>query len=143
MTLETVSGGMVDLGRGAYVNALASGRHDAELPETLAATVGERLDDISCVFAGMHFTDRAAVIAMYQAVLFLKQAGYTIRSLTDKGKLALWISVILAESKHVTGDPVYHQPVQKLLYTSGKRIFWEKHLKTVLGLFGVQEQLAV
>jgi len=138
LTLEMASGGLVDLGRGAFVAALASGKYDAELPEMLENTVSERLDDVACVFAGMQFTDRAAVIAMYQAVLFLKQAGYTIRSMTDRGKLAPWITVILAESKHVTGDPVYHQPVQKLLYASGQRTFWEKHLKTVQGLLGVQ-----
>lgn len=137
LAIELTPNGMVDLTRGVFPSSLASGRHDQMITEAVIEGVEERLDAISCVYAGMQFTDRAASVVMYQSIMFLEQSGRTIQSLTDRGRLTDWISAFLAASKRASGVPVYNQPVHRLLHASGQREFWEKHRGEVMILFGL------
>ena len=52
-----------------------------------------------------------------------------------------WIKAIVAESRRMTAaGSTYHQPVNRLLYASIQKTFWEKHRATVMRLFGIAEK---
>lgn len=138
--LQLTPSGMADLRSSPFVPMLASGKLDKEITDEVVTSIQERLDAVSCAYAGMQFTDRAASIAMFQSIMFLEQAGCTIQSSTHKGRLTNWISAVIESSKHASGLPVYHRPIQNLLFASGQRVFWDKHRKTVMTLFGVNAQ---
>ncbi len=140
MALQMAPNGMVDFKSGRFIPALASGEYDDVITDNFTEAVENRLDDISCVYSGMQFTERAASIAMYQSIIFLERAGCTVRSSTHKGRLTGWMSSVIEASKHASGLPAYHQPIHRLLNTSGQEIFWERNLKIVLNLFGISEQ---
>ncbi len=137
LALEMTPGAILDLQSGALVNGLASGKRDNAITEELIQSVLSRLDVMSCVFAGAHFSERGSSIAMYQAVVFVEQTGYVFRTATDTGKLADWLMLVLAESRRSTGVPRFNRPVTMLPHASVQRVFWEKHLKTVYKLIGV------
>lgn len=137
LAIELTPGGIVDLTRGVFIAGLASGKYDEMVTDVIVEAVEERLDIISCVYAGMQFSDRAASIAMYQSIIYLEEAGCNIQSATDKGRLTNWITNFLAASKRASGLPVYNQPIHRLLHASGQREFWEKHRREVMTLFGL------
>jgi hypothetical protein len=137
----TAPAGKADLRNGTFVTRVATGEYDGVITDAFVATVLERLDDMHCVYHGMQFTDRAAVIAMYQSVMFVRQAGCEIKSSTHKGSLTKWLDSILAASKRASGLPVYHRPIQNLLYAKGQVDFWERHLREVLVRFQASDQL--
>lgn len=138
-----LSGGFVDLGRGLWFAELACGKHDDRITDAHISSVICRLEEMTTLFAGMQFSDRNVSVVMYQAVLFLHQEGYSVQA-ADRGKLLTWIKAIIAEGRRMTAaGSTYHQPINRLLYASIQRAFWEKHRTTVMRLFGVAEKCAV
>ncbi len=134
-----LQGGIADLrGQSVYINSLACGKRDDEITTTVEQRVRGHLDEVCLLFSGMQFTDRIASVVMYQAVMKLKECGYQIKT-TDRGKLTTWILNIINESKQVMGIPVYNQPIQRLLYASSQKVFWEHNLKVVLRLMDIPE----
>jgi hypothetical protein len=127
----------VELNNGGYMYALACGRHDHLITETLVDTVLHKLDQMSSIYHGAHFTQRSAVIAMYQSIGYIEQVGYQIQT-SDKGKLATWLMNVLAEYKR-GGTPSYANQIQQLLHESSQIAFWERYLPSVLSLFGLSE----
>jgi hypothetical protein len=121
---------------GAFVRALACGTYDLLVTNTVVNAVMARLDTMLYVYDGLQITERAPIIAMYQSVVILQEAGCMLTP-ADKGKLVPWIAPLIAASKHTTLLSNYNMPMQKLRYKSGQRAFWEKHKPEVLRLFGL------
>jgi hypothetical protein len=110
LALEITPGGILDVQSGAFMHSLASGVRDEAITDEVVENVLARLDIVCQIFYGTHFSVRAASIPMYQAVLFLEQAGYTFRQ-SDVGKLTNWIVPIIEASTRSTGVPAYVTPV--------------------------------
>lgn len=136
LMLELSANGICDLQSWASIHRLAAGNRDRTITDTSVDAVIRRLDIVSHVFAGTSFTIRAAIVPMHQAVIFLENAGYVVQA-KDKGRLTKWLAGIIAESNRASGIPNYGRPIQRLLRESSQKAFWEKHLKTVMALFGV------
>ena len=125
-----------DLQSWIYIHGLAAGNRDNMITDSIVDAVFTRLDVVSHVYAGTNFTIRAAIVPMYQSVMFLEQAGYVIQP-KDKGRLTKWLNGIIAESNRATGVPSYGRPVQRLLREGAQKTFWDRHLPAVMKLFGI------
>ncbi len=141
LALEMTPGGMRDLKSGNFSYKLALGSYDDEITDALVDAVLARLDVVSTVYSGTLFTIRSVVIAMYQSILFLEQAGYTFQQ-RDKGKLTNWIMGIINESSHASMMPNFNRTLPLLAYKSAQDAFWQRHLKTILVMFGLHEKSA-
>jgi hypothetical protein len=128
---------MVDLRRSIYIDQIAAGRYDDRMTDELIDIVEKKLEDMSILYAGMQFSDRATAITMYQSIHLLHEHGYTIAQ-KHKGILASWLANTIEGSKS-PGATNYNQPVQKMLQAKGQQEFWEKHLNTILALVRVAE----
>jgi Protein of unknown function DUF262 len=141
LALQLAPNGMVDLRAPTpYLTHLASGLFDDTFTNSILDVIQDRLDSAACVYAGLTFTDRAVIIPMYQSIMLLEQAGCTIQSSTHKGILTNWMNSVISETKHASSLAVYHRPIYHLHYASLQREFWDRHLKTLLVLFGVSMQ---
>lgn len=126
----------VDLMSGKYMHMLACGQHDELITDAIVERVMDKLDKMSLIFYGSHFTQRTTTIAMYQAVEHLESAGYTI-SQADRGKLTPWLMNVIAESKRGSSTPNYAKQIQQMLRESTQKAFWERHLQGVLATFDI------
>lgn len=133
----------VDLLSRHYYHKLASGRYDNRISDTLIARVWEKLDKMALLYHGAHFTRRSITVPMYQSVHHIESTGYAITQ-KDKGVLATWIMNVIAESNRGSSIPNYAQQIQHLLRKQQQKIFWERHLRSVLATFGTSlEAVAV
>jgi Protein of unknown function DUF262 len=139
LALEMAPDGMVDLQATNFIHNLASGKKDHLITEELVDRVISRLDVVSTVFSGAHFTIRAACIPMYQAILIIENTGIIIRTETDRGKLAPWIMGVIEENNTVSGIVGWQRPLQNIVRKINQRAFWDKHRGTVLNLFGLRD----
>ncbi len=141
LAIEMTPGGIVDLQSEGFTMGLILGNHDDDVTDSLVDAVLARLDVVSHVYDGTHFTRRIITVAMYQSIMFVEQAGYTFKS-KDQGTLTSWISAILDETRRASGIPSYARPIQALSSAKGQRAFWARHQKTVLARFGIHEPAA-
>jgi len=133
--------GIGDLHSLAALQTLASGKRDKEITDATVDAVLIRLDLMSHVYHGLHFTIRAACIPMYQSIMFLEQADYSIKQ-DDKRKLTNWMKGLITASQRASGLPSYERPIQQLTYARHQRAFWARHLKSMLAQFGIREPAA-
>ncbi len=133
--------GILDLQSGVYFHGLAAGNRDKDITDALIERTLRRLTIVTSVFHGVQFSKRATIVPMYQAVMFLEQAGHTFKT-EDKSKLTLWMEGLIVESNRPSGLPVYVQPMQKMLRESAQKAFWDRHLKTVMRRFGIHDSAA-
>ncbi len=125
----------VELTSGGYMYSLVCGRFDNLVTEELIQSVFSKLEKMELIYHGSHFTQRTAVIVMYQSIGFLEQAGCHPRD-TDKGKLCHWLMNVLSAYKR-GGTPNYANGLQQMLHASAQEQFWLRHLPEVMGLFGL------
>lgn len=136
LALEMTEENFLNLQAGPAIKAVASGKRDQELSDKLVEAVLARLDVVKHVYHKTKLSERGAIVIMYQSVLFLEQAGYTVVP-KDKGRLTPWLGTLLHNSKQIVGLPRYNQPLYRLLYETGQREFWSQHLPEVLRIFGL------
>lgn len=136
LALEMSPNGMLDLQAKQFIHNLASGKKDLLITDVLVERILQRMDGMSCVFAGTEFTIRAAAIAMYQAVYQIECAGIIINPETDRGKLTPWILQVIRDNNSVRGVTGYQRPLQGMVRKANQTAFWEHHRKGVLDLFG-------
>lgn len=140
LALQLAPDGIQDLQATGFVYRLASGKYDETITDDLVDTVLNRLDKVSHVYAGTHFTIRAAIVAMYQSVMFLEQAGYTLEQ-KDKGRLTDWISTLISASNRGPDKPNYNRSVQRLTSGKAQGEFWTRQRAVVLSRFGLVAKL--
>lgn len=134
LAIEMSSDGLADVSATDFIHALASGKRDENISDEIVDAVIARLDVVCHVFRGTQFTVRSTAIVMYQAVMFLEKAGVVVQA-KDQGRLSNWIHTVITESKHTEGVIGYQRPLNQVVRKAMQKAFWEKHLKTVLGLF--------
>jgi Protein of unknown function DUF262 len=128
-----------DLLAGNQMSILASGKRDNLITDTLVKSILGKLDKICLLYHGAHFSHRSAVVAMYQSIGYLEQAGHIISS-SDKGKLTTWFMNILAQLQH-EAVPNYTKAIQQMLRERQQKIFWDKYLRAVLALFDISIEI--
>lgn len=130
---------LFDVLGGGQAGIVASGKRDNLITDTLVKSIQDKLDKICLLYHGSHFSHRSAIIAMYQSVGYLEQAGYTIEP-TDQGKLTPWMMGLLMEMQR--GSVVnYAKPLQQMLREKSQKAFWDRHLGSVLALFGISTEM--
>jgi hypothetical protein len=121
----------VELLGSKYLHALACGRHDSLITPALITRILDRLDQICTLYYGAHFTQRSAIVPMYQSIGHLERAGYRPGE-RDKGKLCTWLMTLIEEGKG--SKPNYASRIQQLLRASYQEEFWRQHLPQVTAL---------
>jgi hypothetical protein len=124
----------VELLGSKYLHALAYGRHDERITPALITRISHKLGLICTLYHGAHFTQRSAIVPMYQSIGYLDRLGYTIGE-RDKGKLCIWLMTLIEESKGT--KPNYASRIQQLLRASFQEEFWRQCLPQVTALFGL------
>jgi len=132
----------VDLMSGKYMHMLACGRRDDLVTDALVERIMDKLDKMSLLFYGSHFTQRTTTIAMYQAVGYIENTGYVITE-ANRGDLTPWLMNVIAESKRGSSTPNYAKQIQQLLRESTQKAFWDRHLKHVLATFDISLEMPV
>lgn len=138
---ELVGGRPSDLGSSSFFHSLASGKRDQTISEESAQKIIERLDLVSVLFSGAHYTIRSSCIGMYQAVLLLHSSGIEIDIQRDRGKLTPWF---FAVSDAVEEGYKVSSYLHGFRYLEQKRVqidFWDKYRKEVLCVFGLKEAI--
>lgn len=137
VALELSETGIADVQSWTLIHGLAAGNRDKDIPDDMADRVSARLDVVSHLFAGLSFTTRPVIIPMYQSVIFIEKTGYAVQA-KDEKRLTKWMKGLVLESTRTAGVPNFQTQIQRLLREGVQHTFWERHLKTVLSLFGIQ-----
>ena len=133
-----ISPGFSDLQRGYFIHSLAAGDYDHRINDQFLAEIKENMEKMACLYHGIRFSEKAVVIAMYQSVQFLNDAGYEVDKHRDIGKLKPFMKSFLDESKRANRDSSELQTrARSLGFRKGQCDFWTRYVGEVMRTFNI------